>query len=79
MQLEAQEKLSEAAEYYEYILSKEQTNLVLALFLSSLCVDGMETTSRSPSFIKKALGSDKSTYLPPRHFPQRRRKLGGTY
>jgi hypothetical protein len=29
MQLEAQEKLAQAAEYYEHVLSEDQTNLVL--------------------------------------------------
>jgi hypothetical protein len=29
MQLEAQEKLTQAAEYYENVLSEDQTNLVL--------------------------------------------------
>jgi hypothetical protein len=28
MQLEAQEKLTEAAEYYDYVLTQDQTNLV---------------------------------------------------
>jgi len=29
MQLEAQDKLAEAAEYYENLLSKDQTNIVI--------------------------------------------------
>jgi hypothetical protein len=31
MQLEAQEKLTQAAEYYEHVLSEDQTNLVASL------------------------------------------------
>ena len=33
MQLEAQEKLGEAADYYEYVLSQDQTNLVPPLYI----------------------------------------------
>jgi hypothetical protein len=33
MQLEVQERLTEANEYYEYVLSKDQTNLVLSFVL----------------------------------------------
>jgi hypothetical protein len=53
MQLEAQEKLDEAADYYEYILSLDQTNLVLHVYPLNLRLDGLETSSCSPSFNKE--------------------------
>lgn len=32
MQLEAQDKLSKASEYYDYVLKEDQTNIVLPFF-----------------------------------------------
>lgn len=51
MQLEAQERLTEAAAYYEHVLSEDQTNIVL-LKASYTNLDGMETSS-GPSSIYK--------------------------
>ena len=53
MRLEAQEKLTEASEYYEYVLSQDQTNLVLHLHPLDLRIDGMETSSRLTSVNKE--------------------------
>jgi hypothetical protein len=45
MQLEAQEKLAEAAEYYDYVLSQDESNLVIPPnFFQVELVAGVETS-----------------------------------
>jgi hypothetical protein len=59
MQLESQERLTEAAEYYELVLSQDPMNLVQSSNTLSLHLDGMETSSGSSSLNQQTCRSHK--------------------